>query len=101
MDQMYSYVDDESKNKSGTSKLRYPVEHGMATNRDDARKGVDWLVVLANGVEIGVDSRTTATENRDELRLTPSKRDSFQSVARGVVETTVSLPSCQQARSTS
>ena len=46
-----------------------------------------------------MDSRTTATVNRDELRLTPSKRDIFQSVARSVVETTVSLPSCQQAQS--
>ena len=73
----------------------------MATKWDDDRKGVDWLVVQANGLKIGADSRTTATVNRDELRLTPSKRDSFQSVARSVVETTVSLPSCQQARSTS
>ena len=32
MDQMCSYVDDESKNKRGVSKLRYPVEHGVATN---------------------------------------------------------------------
>ena len=52
-------------------------------------------------MKIGVDSRTTATVNRDEVRLTPSEQDSFQSVARSVVETTVSLPSCQQARSTS
>ena len=48
-----------------------------------------------------MDSRTTAAVNRDELRLTPSKRYSFQSVARSVVETTVSLLSCQQARRTS
>ena len=31
-----SYFDDESKNKRGVSKLKYPVEHGIAT--DDARK---------------------------------------------------------------
>ena len=26
-----SYVDDESKNKRGVSKLKYPVKHGTAT----------------------------------------------------------------------
>ena len=46
-------------------------------------------------------NRTTAIVNQSGLRLAPSKQDSFQSVARCVVETTVLLPSCQQARSAS
>ena len=32
------YVDDESKNKRGVLTLRYLVEHGTATNLEDARK---------------------------------------------------------------
>ena len=56
MDQKDSYVDDESKNKRGVSKLKYPVEHGKATKWDDARRGVDYVIVLINGVEIDVDS---------------------------------------------
>ena len=73
-------VGDESKNKRGVSKLKYPVEHGTATDWDDAWKGVDYLIVLVRGVGVDADSRTTATVNRDELRLTTSKQDSFQSV---------------------
>ena len=46
-----SYVDDESKNKRGVSKLKYPVEHGTATDWDDAGKGVDHVTVLVNGME--------------------------------------------------
>ena len=46
-----SYVDDESKNKRGVSKLEYPVEHGTATDWDDAGKGVDHVTVLINGME--------------------------------------------------
>ena len=46
-----SYVDDEWKNKRGVLTLRYPVEHGTATNRDDAREGVDYLIVVINGME--------------------------------------------------
>ena len=46
MDQKCSYVADESRNKRGVLTLRYPVEHGTATNWDDAGKGVDYATVL-------------------------------------------------------
>ena len=48
--QKSTYVDDESKNKRGVSKLKYPVEHGT-TDWDDAGKGVDYVTVLINGME--------------------------------------------------
>ena len=51
MDQKDSYVHDESKNKRGVSKLKLHVEHGIATSWNDARKGVDCLVVLTNGMD--------------------------------------------------
>ena len=51
MDQKCSYVADESRNKRGVLTLRYPVEHGTATNWDDAGKGVDYVTVLINGME--------------------------------------------------
>ena len=38
MDQKYSYVGDELKNKRGVLMLRYPVEHCTATYLDDATK---------------------------------------------------------------
>ena len=46
-----SHVDDESKNKRGVLKLKHPVEHGTATDSDDARKGVDHVTVLINSME--------------------------------------------------
>ena len=73
-----SCVEDELKNKRGVLALRYPVEHGTATDWDDAGKGVDYLIVLVRGVEIDADSRTTATVNRNGLRVTPWKQDSIQ-----------------------
>ena len=57
------------------------------------------MIVPVNGVEIVADSRATATVKRSGLRLTPWKQDTFQRVARSVVKTPVSLPSCQQAQS--
>ena len=67
--------------------LKYAVEHGTATYSDDARKGVDYMVVLISGVS-GVDSRITATVNRTSAIVNRSglrgKQCSFQSVARGV-----------------
>ena len=56
MDQKDSLVGDESKNKRVVSKLKYPVEHGTPTDWDDAGKGVDYLIVLA-------ESRNTAIVN--------------------------------------
>ena len=62
------YVDDESKNKRGVFTVTYPVEHNTATDWDDATKeSIAWL--------FGLDSRTTATVNRDELRLTSSSHE--------------------------
>ena len=46
-----SNVVDEWQNKRGVLTLRYPVEHGTATDWDDAGKGVDNVTVLINGME--------------------------------------------------
>ena len=46
-----SCLDDESKNKRRVLKLKYPFEHGTATDWDDAGKGVDYVTVLINGME--------------------------------------------------
>ena len=69
-----SHVDDESKNKRGVSKLKYPVEHGTATDWDDARKRsrLPGCPHQRYG-KSGVDSLTTAIVNQSGLRLTPWK----------------------------
>ena len=78
MDQKDSQVGDESKNKRGVSKLKYPVEHGTAMDWDDAtKKSTAWLS-SSTVWKIDVDSRTTATVNQGGLRLTPWKQDTFQ-----------------------
>ena len=53
------------------------------------------MAVLISGVEVW----RGFIHNLAGLRLTPRKQGSFQSVARSVVKTTGSLPSCQQAQS--
>ena len=55
------------------------VEHGTATNWDDAGKGVDYLIVLVRDVEVDAESGTTATVNRDRLPLIPRKQESSRS----------------------
>ena len=52
------------------------------------------MAVLISGVEVW----RGFVHNLEGLRLTPRKQGSFQSVARSVVKTTGSLPSCQQAQ---
>ena len=76
MDQKCSHVGDELRNKRGVLTLWYPVEHGTATNWDDAGQGVDYLMVLVRDVEVDAESRTTATASRDRLPLTRRKQES-------------------------
>ena len=58
------------------------------------------MIVQVSGVEIDADSRTTATVNRSGLRLDAVEAGQLpERVARSVVRTSGSLPSCQQAQS--